>query len=226
MCTGQTSLHVFRAHPPWSIISLFLDIELYMWSLIWGGSIGGSSTALQFSKGSFFILQPVQVVLYILQWNFGFTFYILKITNFTVKFYQGNLPYEVPCYIYRIGITSSAYAGGKDVCLDVPRARARKFWHFCNQIHILQRPWGIFQITDVNFDNFVTGPTAFRLLNVLHCIRGYQNNKTSVCCFLSQLILRLDNTKIMVKLWSTMVKNSKSNSKTLFWSDQSNSSSL
>ncbi len=64
-----------------------------------GGSIVGSSTALQFSKWSFFILQPVQVLFYSIQWTFGFTFYILKKTNFTAKFYQGNLTYEVPCYI-------------------------------------------------------------------------------------------------------------------------------
>ena len=64
-----------------------------------GGSIGGSSTALQFSKWSIFILQPVQVLFYIIRWTFGFTFYILNKTNITAKFYQGNLTYKVPCYI-------------------------------------------------------------------------------------------------------------------------------
>ena len=56
-----------------------------------GGSIGGSSTALQFLKWTIFILQPVRVLFYIIQWDFKlfpfsslkkkglfhFTFYIL-----------------------------------------------------------------------------------------------------------------------------------------------------
>ncbi len=61
-----------------------------------GGSCTGSFTVFKL----FFILQPVQVLFYILQWRFGFTFYILKKINFTVKFYQGNLTYEVSCYRY------------------------------------------------------------------------------------------------------------------------------
>ena len=82
----------------WKVWKTNHIIHTLNWVLFWGGSIGGSSTALLFSKWSFFIIQPVQVLFYILPWNFGFTFYMLKETNFTVSFYQGNLTYEVPCY--------------------------------------------------------------------------------------------------------------------------------
>ncbi len=64
------------------------------------GSIGGTSTALQFSKWSFFILQPVQVLFYILQAHLFSNFTAKTLVIFHSTFSWKNL-FPALCFTYK-----------------------------------------------------------------------------------------------------------------------------